>query len=281
MPSCHDALSARLIEQAGFSAAFMSGFSTSAAKLGRPDVQLITYSEMLEQARLIQEVTTIPIIVDGDNGHGGPLNVKRCLRGFRDAGVAGILLEDQVVPKSCGHVQNKEVVSRAVALAKLRAAVLARDETQSERDRIVIIARTDSRQAVSMVETLWRIEAFCKVGADMVFCDALQSEEEMVAVCSLAAKYGKPVLANMLESGKTPILSLEKLADIGFKLSVYPLPLLGVCITAMQKALEGLKEGKVPQDDYTFATIKSVIGFPQYFKELEDLEAYGREKSGA
>ena len=130
----------------------------------------------------------------------------------RDAGVAGILLEDQVVPKSCGHVQNKEVVSRAVALAKLRAAVLARDETQSERDRIVIIARTDSRQAVSMEETLWRIEAFCKVGADMVFCDALQSLEEMGAVCSLAAKYGKPVLANMLESGKTPILSLEKVS---------------------------------------------------------------------
>ena len=100
-----------------------------------------------------------------------------------------------------------------MALAKLRAAVLARDETQSERDRIVIIARTDSRQAVSMEETLWRIEAFCKVGADMVFCDALQSLEEMGAVCSLAAKYGTPVLATMLESGKTPILSLERVSS--------------------------------------------------------------------
>jgi len=280
MPCCHDALSAKLIEQSGFEVMFMSGFTTSAARIGAPDTQLITYSEMLDQARLCLEVTSIPIVVDGDNGYGNAMNAQRTLRGYRDAGIAGILLEDQKVPKSCGHVQNKEVVTRPEALSRLRAAVLARDETPEPADRIVIIARTDSRQAVSMEETLWRIEAFCKVGADMVFCDALQSEDEMVAVCKLAASYNKPVLANMLESGKTPILSLEKLTDIGFKLSVYPLPLLGVCITAMQKALEGLKEGKVPQDDYTFATIKSVIGFPQYFKELEDLEAYGREKSG-
>jgi len=279
MPSCHDALSAKVVEQAGFDVMFMSGFTTSAAKIARPDCGLITYSEMLEQARLCLDVTTIPLIVDGDNGYGNAMNVQRTLRGYRDAGVAGILLEDQKVPKSCGHVQNKEVVSRADALARLRAAVLARDETENEEDRIVIIARTDSRQAVSMEETLWRIEAFCKIGADMVFCDALQSEDEMRQVCSLAAKYGKPVLANMLESGKTPILSLEELTDIGFKLSVYPLPLLGVCISAMQEALKGLKEGKVPVGQYTFGSIKSVVGFPDYFQELEQFEAYGRENS--
>lgn len=169
MPSCHDALSAKVVEQAGFDVMFMSGFTTSAAKIARPDCGLITYSEMLEQARLCLDVTTIPLIVDGDNGYGNAMNVQRTLRGYRDAGVAGILLEDQKVPKSCGHVQNKEVVSRADALARLRAAVLARDETENEEDRIVIIARTDSRQAVSMEETLWRIEAFCKIGADMVF----------------------------------------------------------------------------------------------------------------
>ena len=172
-------------------------------------------------------------------------------------------------------MQNKEVVSRGEALSRLRAAVLARDETPKKEDQIVIIARTDSRQAVSMEETLWRIEAFCKLGADMVFCDALQSNEEMRQVCSLAAKYKVPVLTNMLESGKTPILGLEELTNIGFKLSVYPLPLLGVCITAMQKALKGLKEGNVPENDYTFGGIKDVVGFSKYFNDLKTFETYG------
>jgi 2-methylisocitrate lyase-like PEP mutase family enzyme len=277
MPSCHDALSGKLIEQAGFEVSFMSGFTTSGAKIARPDCGLITYSEMLEQARLILDVTTIPLIVDGDNGYGNAMNVQRTLKGYADAGVAGILLEDQKVPKSCGHVQNKEVVSRPEAVSRVRAAVLARDENPSEKDRIVIIARTDSRQAVSFEETLWRIEMFCQLNADMVFCDALESEDEMRQVCKLASSYGKPVLANMLESGKTPILSLDALTNIGFKLSVYPLPLLGVCIGAMQEALRGLKEGKVPQNKYTFDTIKQAVGFPDYFKELAEHEKFGME----
>ena len=228
---------------------------------------------------MILDVTTIPLIVDGDNGYGNAMNVQRTLKGYSDAGVAGILLEDQKVPKSCGHVQNKEVVSRAEAVSRLRAAVLARDENPNEKDRIVIIARTDSRQAVSFEETLWRIDMFCQLNADMVFCDALESEDEMRRVCTLAASYGKPVLANMLESGKTPILGLDALTDIGFKLSVYPLPLLGVCIGAMQEALKDLKEGKVPEKKYTFASIKQVVGFPDYFNELSDYEKFGMEWS--
>ncbi len=198
--------------------------------------------------------------------------------------------------------------------------MLARDETADPNDRIVIIARTDSRQAVGMEETLWRIEAFCKLGADMVFVDALQSETEMRAVCALAAKHQKTVLSNMLESGKTPILSLEAQTQIGksasprqlqtdeqifsvsdmemsltrqrticflissgvcpmqgYKLSVYPLPLLGVCIDAMQKALEGLKTGEVPQGSYTFTSIKEVLGFPEYFRELAELETFSAD----
>jgi len=277
MPSAHDGLSALLIERGGFDVAFLSGFSTSAAKLGRPDCQLISYTEMIDTARACMEVTSIPIVVDADNGYGNALNAQRTLRGYRDAGVAGILLEDQVVPKSCGHVQNKAVVSRVDAMARVRAACLARDETPEPKDRIVIIARTDSRQAISMEETLWRIEAFCKIGADMVFVDALQSEDECRQVCALAARYNKPVLSNMLESGKTPILSLEAQTEIGYKLSVYPLPLLGVCITAMQKALEGLRDGKVPENNYTFASIKEVLGFPEYFKQLADLEAFSSD----
>ena len=248
LPCCHDALSAKMIGQAGFDAAFISGFTTSAAKIAQPDCGLITYTEMIDAARSMVEATTIPLVVDGDNGYGNAMNVKRTIKGYSMAGLAGILLEDQKVPKSCGHVQNKEVVGRAEAVARVQAAVQARDAaTSNDDDRIVLIARTDAKQAVSFAEALWRVEAFCDVGADMVFVDALESEEEMREVCALAAKHGRPVLANMLESGKGPILGLDELKDVGFALAVYPLALLGVCMAAMRSALEGLKQGKVPE----------------------------------
>lgn len=266
-----------MIGQAGFDAAFISGFTTSAAKIAQPDCGLITYTEMIDAARSMVEATTIPLVVDGDNGYGNAMNVKRTIKGYSMAGLAGILLEDQKVPKSCGHVQNKEVVGRAEAVARVQAAVQARDAaTSNDDDRIVLIARTDAKQAVSFAEALWRVEAFCDVGADMVFVDALESEEEMREVCALAAKHGRPVLANMLESGKGPILGLDELKDVGFALAVYPLALLGVCMAAMRSALEGLKQGKVPEGVYDFKYIKDVLGFDPYFEELARIEGGGQ-----
>ncbi|CAL8465196.1 g4731 [Coccomyxa elongata] len=264
-PCCHDGLSARLIEEAGFPIAFMSGFGVSAARLGAPDTNLLSYSEVLDQGRNINEATkAIPIIGDGDTGYGNALNVKRTVRGFAGAGFAGILIEDQVAPKSCGHVRGKRVVGRQEALARIRAAVDAREEGAD----ILIVARTDARQATSLQEALWRVEAFADAGADIVFIDALETREEMRALSSSARHV--PKMANMLEGGgKTPILAPAELEDMGFKLVAYPLSLLGVSIRAMQTALTDLKDGRLPPNSAlpSFADIQSAVGFPEYYAE--------------
>jgi 2-methylisocitrate lyase-like PEP mutase family enzyme len=193
-PCCHDGLSSRLIERAGFSFAFMSGFCTSAARLGAPDTGLISYAEMVDVARNVVEATkTIPIIGDGDTGYGNALNVKRTVRGYAQAGLSGILIEDQVAPKSCGHVKGKKVVGREEAVSRIKAAVDARNEGAD----ILILARTDARQAVSMDEAMWRVQAFADAGADILFVDALESEEEMRRFCSIAPSI--PKMANNLE----------------------------------------------------------------------------------
>ncbi|GIL77225.1 hypothetical protein Vretimale_3094 [Volvox reticuliferus] len=267
-PCCHDALSAKLIEQAGFPYAFMSGFCTSAARLGAPDTGLISYGEMVDTGRYIYEATrSLPVIGDGDTGYGNAMNVKRTVRGYAQAGFAGILIEDQVAPKSCGHVRGKRVVGREEAVSRIRAAVDARDEGAD----ILIVARTDARQAVSLEEALWRAQAFAEAGADVLFIDALESEEEMRAFTELGgAAAAVPKMANMLEGGgKTPIFRPSELQTMGFKLVAYPLSLLGVSIRAMQDALIGLRRGRVPPVETlgTFADIQAAVGFPEYFEE--------------
>eukprot|EP00878_Enallax_costatus_P006766 GHUV01007092.1.p1 GENE.GHUV01007092.1~~GHUV01007092.1.p1 ORF type:complete len:438 (+),score=119.18 GHUV01007092.1:227-1540(+) len=268
VPCCHDGLSARLIERAGFDVGFMSGFCTAGARLGAPDTGLISYGEMVDQGRNVHEATKqLPIIGDGDNGYGNAMNVKRTVRGYAAAGFAGILIEDQVSPKSCGHVRGKRVTSREEAVSRIRAAADARDEGAD----ILIMARSDARQAESLDEALWRAAAFADAGADMLFIDALASEDEMRRFCSLGGTAGGlPKMANMLEGGgKTPILPPEALQDMGFKLVAYPLSLLGVSIRAMENALRGLKHGQIPdvRDLGTFVDIQMAVGFPEYYEE--------------
>ncbi|XP_039120630.1 carboxyvinyl-carboxyphosphonate phosphorylmutase-like [Dioscorea cayenensis subsp. rotundata] len=193
-PACFNALSAKLVEKAGFQYCFTSGFSISAARLGLPDVGLISYGEMLDQGYNITQAVSIPVIGDVDNGYGNEMNVKRTVKGFIQAGFAGILLEDQVSPKACGHTRGRKVVSREEAVMRIKAALDAREESGSD---IVIIARTDSRQAISLEEALWRSRAFADVGADALFVDALASVEEMKAFCEIAPQL--PKMANMLE----------------------------------------------------------------------------------
>jgi len=267
-PCCHDGLSARLIEKSGFDFAFMSGFCTSASRLGAPDAGLLSYYEMVDQGRYVNEATTaLPIIGDGDTGYGNAMNVKRTVRGYASAGFAGILIEDQVWPKSCGHVGGKQVVGREEAVARIRAAVDAREEGSD----IVIVARTDARQAVSLEEAFSRAEAFAEAGADVLFIDALESAEEMSMFCGLqGALTGKPKMANMLEGGgKTPILPPEELEAMGFKLVAYPMSLLAVSVQAMELALEGLRNGRIPSDSAmpSFTELQAVVGFPGYFQE--------------
>ncbi|KAL7124749.1 hypothetical protein ABFS83_14G070100 [Erythranthe nasuta] len=264
-PACFDALSAKLVERAGFDFCFTTGFGISAARLGLPDTGFISYGEMVDQGRQITDSVTIPIIGDGDNGYGNPMNVKRTVRGYIKAGFAGIILEDQVSPKACGHTQGRKVVSREEAITRIKAAVDARKESGSD---IVIVARTDSRQAVSLEESLWRARAFAEAGADVLFIDALASKEEMEAFCRVCPLV--PKMANMLEGGgRTPILSPIELDDVGYKLVAYPLSLLGVSIRAMQDALLAIKGGRMPSPGSmpSFEEMKEILGFNAYYEE--------------
>ncbi len=260
MPCCFDALSAKLIEQAGFPVTFMSGFAVSAARLGLPDTGLISYGEIVDTGRNICAATTIPVIGDGDTGYGNPVNVKRTVQGYAQAGMASVMIEDQLWPKRCGHTRGKAVVDRAEAVARIRAAADARDEGED----ILILARTDARATDGMDEALWRIDAFAEAGADILFLEAPKSEEEMRAFC---AATDKPCMANMVEQGETPVLPPAVLQEVGYSLAAYPLTLLAAAMKAMQDALASFKAGEHPKDLLDWDTLRDVVGFNAYYEE--------------
>jgi 2-methylisocitrate lyase-like PEP mutase family enzyme len=260
MPCCFDALSAKLIELAGFRLTFMSGFAVSAAKLALPDTGLISYAEMRAQAEDICRAVRIPVLGDGDTGYGNAINVKRTVAGYGHAGLAAIMIEDQVAPKRCGHTRGKQVVSRAEALTRVRAAVDARNEGED----ILIIARTDARATDGFDEALYRIEAFQDLGADIVFLEAPLDRAEMSEFCRRAKK---PALANMLEQGKTPILPPKELESLGYKIAAYPLTLLSAAVRGMQRALADLHAGHPAQEILSFEDLKRVVGFDAYYAE--------------
>jgi 2-methylisocitrate lyase-like PEP mutase family enzyme len=222
----------------------------------------------------------IPVFCDGDTGYGNAANCRRTVEGFAQAGLAGVMIEDQKSPKSCGHVRAKAVVGRDEAVARIRAACEAQDAAAArlgQPEGIVVVARTDARQAASLEEALWRVGAFAEAGADVLFVDALETEAEMRAFASEAQAQGLPALANMLEGGgKTPILTPAQLEDAGFSVAAYPLSLLGVSVRAMQRALQDLRQGRVPRDAVPFPELQKTLGFPEYFEEVEYFEAYGR-----
>lgn len=260
MPCCFDALSARLIERAGFDLTFMSGFAVSAARLAAPDTGLISYGEMLDQGRNICASVGIPVIGDADTGYGNALNVKRTVAGYAQVGFACLMIEDQVAPKRCGHTRGKQVIDRSEAVMRIRAAVDARKEGSD----ILILARTDARGTHSLEEALWRAQAFADLGADIVFVEAPRDEREMerVARCTSA-----PSLVNMLEQGATPILPPAQLEGMGFKIAAYPLTLLNSALGAMQRALTALKEGRPPEHLMSFEALKELVGFDDYYAE--------------
>jgi len=260
MPGCHDAMSARLVEEAGFDLGFMSGFAVSASRLGMPDTGLISYGEMVEQGRNICRAVSIPLIGDGDTGFGSAQNIKRTLEGYASAGFACIMLEDQVAPKRCGHTEGKSVVGRDEALMRIRAAVDARDAGTD----ILIMARTDARACVSLEEAIARCQSFREIGADISFLEAPVSEDEMRRYC---AEVPGPKMANLIEGGKTPLLSPQQLEAIGYTIAVYPLTMLNVSIRAMREALGQLKAGQQAAAAMDFEALKSAVGFPEYYAE--------------
>lgn len=270
MPCCFDALSARLVEQAGFGLTFMSGFAVSAARLALPDTGLISYGEMLDQGRNICESVTIPVLGDGDTGYGNAVNVKRTVRGYARAGFAAVMIEDQLAPKRCGHTRGKQVVARAEALARIRAAVDAREEGAD----ILILARTDARATHGLAEALWRARAFAELGADIVFLEAPQDEMEMARFCR---EVPGPKLANMLEQGQTPLLPPARLEEIGYTIAAYPLTLLNAAVRAMQESLRALRAGRQPGGLLSFEELREVVGFPAYDREAARYAAEGKE----
>jgi len=261
MPGCHDAMSARLIEEIGFELGFMSGFAVSAARLGMPDTGLISYGELVDQGQNICRAVSIPMIGDGDTGFGSAQNIKRTVQGYARAGFACIMLEDQVAPKRCGHTEGKSVVARDEALMRIRAAVDARDGG----DDILIMARTDARACVDLDEAIARCRAFREIGADITFLEAPLNETEMRRYC---AEVDGPTMANLIEGGKTPLLPVDRLEEIGYKIAVYPLTLLNVSIGAMRAALRGLRTGG-PTAVMSFEDLKTAVGFPEYYAEEE------------
>ena len=260
MPGCHDAISARLIEEAGFELGFMSGFAVSAARLGMPDTGLISYGELAEQGQNICRAVSIPMIGDGDTGFGSAQNIKRTVQGYERAGFAAIMLEDQVAPKRCGHTEGKSVVGRDEALTRIRAAVDARDAGAD----ILIMARTDARACISLEEAIIRCRLFREIGADITFLEAPLDGDEMRRYCS---DVDGPKMANLIEGGKTPIPRLSELEAIGYKIAVFPLTLLNVSIHAMRDALRSLKAGERPSTVMDFEQLKQAVGFPAYYAE--------------
>ncbi len=261
MPGCYDALSAKLIADAGFDAMFMSGFAVSAARLGLPDTGLISFTEMLDTLRnFCAAAGRVPVIGDGDTGYGNALNVQRTVVEYARAGAACVMIEDQLSPKKCGHTRGKQVISREEARMKIRAAVDARADAD-----ILIMARTDARAVHGFDEALRRCQDFEAEGADIIFFEAPETEDEMRRSC---AAIGKPCLANMVPGGKTPVLPPEQLQAIGYKLALYPVMLLSSAIAAMQATLATLKPGSraAPPPAISFTDLQGVVGFPDYWQ---------------
>ncbi|MCA9501494.1 MAG: isocitrate lyase/PEP mutase family protein [Myxococcales bacterium] len=258
MPCCFDALSARLIERAGFPLTFMSGFAVSASRLAAPDTGLISYGEMLDQGRSICGAVRIPVIGDADTGYGNPLNVKRTVEGYARAGFAAAMIEDQLAPKRCGHTRGKEVVSRDEAALRIQAAVEAREAGSD----ILILARTDARAGHGLDEALERCRLFADLGADILFLEAPRSEAEMRLFCESLP--GIPKMANIVEDGDTPALAPARLEAIGYRIAAYPLSLLSAAVCAMQEALAALRMGRPVERRVAFEELRAVVGFPEY-----------------
>ncbi|MEP4770095.1 MAG: isocitrate lyase/PEP mutase family protein [Roseibium sp.] len=271
MPCCYDALSAKLIEQAGFDLTFMSGFATSAARIGQPDLGLMSYAEVLDQARNISDVTQIPLIADGDTGYGNAMNVRRTVAGFAKAGAAAVMIEDQLAPKRCGHTPGKAVVSREEAFDRIRAA---NDAKQAGAD-ILILARTDARHDHGLGEAIDRAAKFKELGADILFVEAPKTVAEMQTVCR---ELPGPKMANIVEGGETPELSHKELQDIGYAIAAYPLTLMASAMQAMMQTLAKLKtdEDRTP-DLMNFMELRDRIGFNEYYAVSSTYETSKRD----
>ena len=263
MPGCYDALSAKLIEREDLNAGFMSGFAVSSTKIGMPDTGLISFAEMAEQVRNICNVTSIPIIFDGDTGYGNAVNVYRTVRGFADAGAAAIMIEDQKWPKKCGHTKGKDVVEINEANSRIKAAV---DASKMNNKDILVMARTDAIATRGLDDAIKRMQKFSELGADILFIEAIKSREDMKRVIKEVPGHH---MINLIEDGETPLLEMNELEDIGFKIAVFPLTLMSASVKTMQESLKNMKNKTYNTNVSKFSDLRDIVGFNEYY-EIED-----------
>ncbi len=266
VPGAYDAWTARLVAQAGFGACYMTGFGVSGAFLGAPDIGLMTATQMADNAARMADAAGIPIVADGDTGYGNVLNVRHTVAAYRRAGVAAIQLEDQDFPKRCGHMAGKQVIAAAEMVAKIKTA------KDTAGDAVLVIARTDSRSTHGLDEAIARGLSFRDAGADVVFVEAPVDRDEMHAICRRVT--GVPLLANIVEGGKTPYLDADTLAGIGYQLAIYPLSLLITATRAMRATLGDLRtRGKAPDHlEGGFDDMCETAGLEAYMRYAERQE---------
>lgn len=257
-PGAYDALSARLVEQAGFDVVYMTGFGTTAGLLGRPDVGLLGGAEMAAHAGRLADAVDLPLIADADTGYGNPLNVIRTVRDYERAGVAALHLEDQVMPKRCGHLAGKQVVPAAEMAAKVRAAVDARTDPD-----LLVIARTDAAAVDGLDAAIDRARRYADAGADLLFVEAPTSERDVETVATALA--GHRLVFNWAEGGRTPPLSRDRLAELGFALVLFPVGTLLAATAGMRELLERLRVEGTP------ASLVDRLGGLDAFAELAGL----------
>ncbi len=261
-PGCFDGLSARLVEEAGFEAAYLSGGAV-ARSMGIPDIGLVTMSETIERAAQVVSAIKIPIIADADTGYGNAVNLVRTVREFERVGVAAIHIEDQITPKRCGHLDGKEVISLSEMEMKLEAAL----KTRTDPD-FCIIARTDTRGVNGFDDAINRARIFARIGVDAIFVEAPQSEEELAEIPRRIADV--PLLVNVFKGGKTPMLPVERLQAMGYRIAIYPSETQRAAIHAMRRALATLKrDGTTESIDDTLTTFKErdqIVGLEDWQK---------------
>ena len=254
-PGVFDPLSARVAEQSGANALYMTGYGVSASLLGKPDAGLVSYREMVDRVRAICEVTTVPLIADGDTGFGGLANVRQAVQGYENAGASAIQIEDQEYPKRCGHTRNRKVISTEDMVRKIELACETRQS-----DTFLIVARTDARTEHGLDEALSRAKAYRSAGADILFVESPESLDEMRMINEQLS--GTPTLANMVGGGKTPMLAEAELNVLGYDIAIHPVYLLGAAVTAMREALRTLQAtGQEANSAATLDELNTLVDF--------------------
>lgn len=272
LPGAHDAFSARLIEDAGFPAYFIGGFPLIGARFALPDIGLVGLGEMSQSVRDTMQGSSLPVLVDIDDGYGDVKNVTRTIHLYERMGVSAVHMEDQVAPKRCGHMAGKRLIPVEAMEAKIRAAVAARSD-----DNLFIVARTDARDVEGLDAALRRGERYAKAGADGLFIESPRTIEEMATI---GRAFDVPLLANMLEGGVTPILSSKQLRELGFSMVIHGITLLMRAARTMRETLADLKDDRLnpAKAGVTFDEYKAIVGIGDWAAVEEQFEGQSKSK---